>query len=365
VVVLIDNLRVDEKTIREKLEKLGNYLDTVRVSNKMKIHIHTDFPEKVKDAVRETGQILDLKVEDIAKEVEEQGGIKKASIGIVTEDVAMLLPKIIEKYQIELAYTRYDWPEEKDLPGENIYQKMREAGKKGVKTFPKTSQASPKSYLDAFQKQLQKFDKVLCITVTAKLSGCYNSAKQARSMVNNPDRIFVLDSLNAAAGEALLVLRAIELIQEQRDIAEVVEELKNLIPKIRLYFLFEDPKWIEGLGRITKSQADWIRRMKKIKIRPIMELKDGLFVKGGMIFAKDSSETLFKKILKESKKIRGENKRIRIVIGHADNPEAAEKLKEMLKEKIGAEISFVTLGPPIICAGLGPGTLLVGWTPIE
>ena len=55
---------------------------------------------------------------------------------------------------------------------------------------------------------------------------------------------------------------------------------------------------------------------------------------------------------------------IRVIIGHADNLEQAEKLKKMLKEKIGAEIPYISLGPTIICAGAGPGTLFVGWQPI-
>ena len=248
------------------------------------------------------------------------------------------------------------------LPGENLYQKIRNVEKFGVTTFPKTSQAMPKDYLDAFKKQLQRFDKVLCLTLTSKISGCYNSAKQAELMINQSGQIFVLDSLNAAAGQALLILKAIELIEEKKEIGEIITEIKNLIPQVHTYLIFEDPKWIEALGRITKSQADWTRRMKTINLRPLMELKDGTIGKGGVVFAKDMAEALFKKILKESKK---EAKKIRVIINHADNLEQAEKLKRMLKEKMDVGIPFISLAPPIIAAGLGPGTLIAGWMPIE
>lgn len=365
IVSLIENPRVDEKEIREKLKKLGDSLDIVRIGNRMKIHIHTDEPEEVKNIMRNFGQIEDLREEDMAKEVVGEPSVRKVSIGIVAEDIAMLLPKIVERYQIELVSPKYDWPEEKGLPGENIYQKMRVAEKYGVKTTPKTTQAAPKQYLDAYEKQLQKFDKVLCITITSKISGCYNSAIQAREMSKNPEKIFVLDSLNAAAGQALLALKAIELIQEQREIGEVLDELRKLREnKTHLYIVFEDPKWIESLGRITHSQANWLRRMKKLRLQPIMELKEGMFGRGGIVFARDPAESLFKKVAKESKKERKDGKRIRVIIGHADNFEQAEKLKKMLKEKIGAEVSYISLGPTIICAGAGPGTLFVGWQPI-
>ena len=288
-------------------------------------------------------------------------------IGIVTENVTMLLPEILERYQIEIVYAKYDWPPEKDLPGENIYQKIREADKRGIKTFAKTSQPSPKAYLDAFEKQLERFDKVLCITISSKISGCYNSACQGKEMLSKKEkeRVYILDSLNAVAGEALLVLRAIELIQEQREISEIVEEIRNLIPQTHLYLIFEDPRWIAAIGRITESQANWIRRIKKLKLHPIMEFKNGVIGKGGMIFAQSVGEAIFKKILKESKKSIKQGKRVRAAICHADNLEGAEELKKMVEEKMNAEVAFLNLAPPLIGAAAGPGTLIIGWLPIE
>lgn len=364
VVALIQNPKFDEETFRHKLKNLGNCLDIVKVKDKMKIHIHTDYPDEVKKIVREGGQILSLREEDMAKEVVGEESVRKVSIGLVVDEVTMILPKIAEKYQIEILPVKYDWPEEQDLPGENIYQKMREAEKRGMPATVKTTQINPKAYLEAYQKQLKNFEKVLCITLSSKLSGCYNSAIQAREMLEEPQRIYVLDSLNAACGEALLTLRAIELIQEFREMEEIIPELKKMIPHLHLYIIFEDPKWIEGIGRITKSQANWIRRIKKINIHPIMELKNGIITKGGMIFASSSSEALFKKISKESQKERKTGKKIRVIIGHADNLQEAQNLKKLVKEKLNAEVPFINIGPTVVCAATGPGTLLIGWTTV-
>lgn len=363
VVSLIQNPKFDEKTMREKLKNLGDSLDMVQIGNKIKIHIHTDLPDEVKKIMRETGQILSLREEDMAKEVVGEKSVRKVSIGIVTEDITDLPQKILERYQVEIVKTILDWPEEENFPGENIYQKMREADRRGIKTFPKTSQAVPKSYLNAFEKQLEKFDKVLCITITSKISGCYNSACQAKEMLKAEEkgRVYILDSLQAAVSQALLVLRAIELIQEQREITEVIDKLKELREnKTHLYIIFEDPKWIEAGGRMSKSQANWARRIKKINLHPLITIKDGVITKGGIIFAKDVAEALFKKISKESQKTRKQGKRIRVIIGQADNPEGAEKLRKLLKE-IKAEVPFVSLASPVICAHTGPGTLIVAW----
>ncbi|GAI16382.1 unnamed protein product, partial [marine sediment metagenome] len=149
VVSLIKNPKFDEKTIREKLKKLGDSLDMVQIGDKLKIHIHTDLPDEVKKIMREAGQVLSLREEDMAKEVVGEKSVRKVSIGVVTEDITDLPQKTLERYQIEIVKTILEWPEEENLPGENIYQKMREADKRGIKTFPKTSQAVPKSYLEA------------------------------------------------------------------------------------------------------------------------------------------------------------------------------------------------------------------------
>ena len=366
IVSLIKEPKVEEEEIKEKLKKLGNSLDIVQIGSRMKIHIHTNYPEEVKNMIRSFGQIKELREEDMAKEVVGEPSVRKVSIGIVTENnIAGLPEKVMSRYQIETADAIVYWPAGEQLPGENIYQKMREADKRGIKEFPKTSQATPKSYLDAFKKQLEKFEKVLCISISSKISGCYNSACQAREILKEEEKekVYILDSLQAAASQTLLVLRAIELIQEQREINEVIEELKKLIPQTHIYAIFEDPKWIEAGGRINKSQANWIRIMKKLRLHPIMESKNGLLGKGGIVMAKDSAEALFKKIAKESQKTRKQGKRIRVIIGQADNLEGAEKLRQRLKE-IKAEIPFISLASPVICAHTGPGTLFAAWQPL-
>jgi dihydroxyacetone kinase-like predicted kinase len=144
VVALILDPRFDEEGVREKLKRLGNCLDIVKVENKMKIHIHTDYPDEVRDVLRKIGKIEDLRIEDMAKEIVGEPSLRKVSIGIVTENVASILPKILERYQIELAKTKFEWPELEKIEGENIYQKIKKAYEMKIETRPRTSQAMPK-----------------------------------------------------------------------------------------------------------------------------------------------------------------------------------------------------------------------------
>jgi DegV family protein with EDD domain len=195
--------------------------------------------------------------------------------------------------------------------------------------------------------------------MASDLSACNNSALQAKSMLKDKNRIFIFDSKNVAAGQALLLLRAVELIQEQKEIEEIVKELEKLSLKIHLYAIIKDPKWIEAGGRVSTLQADWIRKIQKTNLYPIMILKNGLMQKGGTVLAQDMAEAIFKKIKKES-----QGKKIRVIISQADNLEEAKKLKEKLKG-IKAEVCYINLVSPAICAHTGPGTLIAAWTPLN
>jgi len=365
IVSLIENPKFNENIVQEKLKKLGDSIDVVKIGNRMKLHIHTDYPDEVRDVIKQSGQILELRTEDMAKEVVGEPSVRKVSIGIVTDDISDLTKKIIERYQIEVVPFKIDWPEGKNFPGENIYQKMREAEKQGIKNLPKTSQASPKEFLEAYQKQLKKFEKVLCITLSSKISGGYNSTIQAREILPEEQRkkVFVFDSLQGSGGQSLLILRAIELIQGQMEINEVIEELKKEIPKIYLYGFMADPKWLEWGGRLSPKLANWIKRFQKIHFYPFIGLKQGEVKPMGVTRAKDLPEGLFKQIEKDSKKVRKQGKKIRVVITHCDNLKDAQRLKEKLKE-IKTEVSFINLTGSVVGVHVGPGSLIAAWMPI-
>lgn len=364
IVALIQDPKISQTELRQKLEKLGNSLEIVSVGKRMKLHIHTDFPDEVKEVVRNAGTIESLREEDMSREVVNEPSVKKVSIGLVADEIADLTQKVAEHYKIEVVPYKIDWPEGENLPGDNIYQKMREAEKQGITKLPKTSQASPKDFQEAYKKQFEKgFEKIICITLSSKLSGGYNSALQAKQTLpeDQRDKVFVFDSYNATSGEGLLVLRAIELVQEQREVYEILQELKDVAPKIYLYAFIADPKWLEWGGRLSHSQANWVRRLQKIGVRPLLGIKDGKVEQIGFRFGvKDTPEAIFKEIEKNSRKARKEGKKIRVVITHCDNLEEAKELKERLKE-IKAEVSFINLTSSVVGVHVGPGALVAGW----
>jgi DegV family protein with EDD domain len=285
-------------------------------------------------------------------------------IGLVVDDGADLLRDFIEKHQIATVPIKMDWPDLESLPGQNTFQKMREAEKRGIKSFSKTSQPSPKDFLDAFKKQLERFDKIICITLTSKLSGTYNSACQAKNILGPAgEKIFIVDSLNATCGEALSALKAIDLIKKDKTAEEIVKELEELVPRIHLIAMVEDPKWIEASGRISHTLANWVRRMQKMGVRPILGISRGVIraigIKAG---AKDIPAALFHTFKARTNKLRSQKKIIRAVITHGDDLKGAQKLKEAIEEELeGIEVAFINLVDDVLGVLVGPNALVLAW----
>jgi DegV family protein with EDD domain len=289
-------------------------------------------------------------------------------IGLVVDEGADLPQEIIEKHQMVVVPVKMDWPDLESLPGENTFQKMREAEKRGIKSFGKTSQPSPKDFLDAFKKQLERFEKIICITLTSKLSGTYNSANQARGILREEDqkRVFIVDSLNASCAEALSDLKAVDLIEQGKDIEEIVKELEEFIPQVRLYGMFEDPKWLEASGRISSAIANWFRRMQKIGVRPILGIKKGVMkpigIKAG---AKDIPTALFYQFKAKTKKLRNQGKKIRVAITHGDDLDGAQRLKEMIEKELeNTEVAFINLIDNVLGVLVGPNAMILAWSEI-
>lgn len=80
---------------------------------------------------------------------------------------------------------------------------------------PKTSQPSPDAFLTVFEEAKAAGDSVVCVLLSSALSGTVQSATLARSMADYDD-IHIVDSLQAATAEKMLVLRACQLRDEGR-----------------------------------------------------------------------------------------------------------------------------------------------------
>ena len=120
---------------------------------------------------------------------------------------------------------------------------------------PKTSQPSPDAFLSAFEEAKAAGDSVLCVLLSSALSGTVQSATLARSMADYDD-IHIVDSLQAATAEKMLVLRACQLRDEGKlSAAEAAEALRSFTKRIKLYACLDTLDYLARGGRIPQAAA--------------------------------------------------------------------------------------------------------------
>ena len=274
---------------------------------------------------------------------------------IVAGESSSIPSELAKENEIVLVPFIMDWEEGKNYEGENIFQKMRNGKKQGMKTFPKTSQPSIGTYKKIFEELLKQGQEIVCITISSKISGTYNSAFQAKKMLNEESqkKIFIFDTMNADATEALAAIKAAELAKKGEPAEAIFNSLD--ISKLHLFGMVESPRWLEAGGRISSTIAGILESAQKIGLRPVLGLKDGLIKPTTVkMKAKDTAEALFKELqgLKKNN--------LRISITHGDNLEEALKLKNLIEQNIPqSKIEFVGPISIVIGAHTGPGTIVL------
>ena len=135
-----------------------------------------------------------------------------------------------------------------DIVPDVFYEKL-EANKE----LAHTSQVNPGEFFELFEQAMANGDDVVAITLSGGLSGTYQSARIAAA--DHPDRVFVVDSLNATAGTQVLIQRAIAMRDEGKSAKEIFDELEALKKRVRLFVRLETLEYLKRGGRISKTSA--------------------------------------------------------------------------------------------------------------
>lgn len=132
-----------------------------------------------------------------------------------------------------------------ELSKEEFYKKLESSD-----VSPKTSQVTPYAFQKAFQKIVDEGDTAIAITISSRLSGTYASAKIAAE--NFPGKVYVVDSLSATVGEAILIQYAAELLKTKDDPEEIISILEEKKSKVCILYLLDTLEYLYRGGRLSK-----------------------------------------------------------------------------------------------------------------
>ena len=148
--------------------------------------------------------------------------------------------------------------------------------------FPKSSMPSVQDYVDLFTPIVQEGKAVICICITTKFSGSYQSAMNAKEMVleSFPDaRITVMDSTINTVLQGLFVLEAVKLQEKNVPYDEAIQQLEAIKGTGRIFFTIGNMDYLKHGGRIGKLTG---LAGSVLGIRPVITLKEGEIFPSGI-----------------------------------------------------------------------------------
>lgn len=271
-------------------------------------------------------------------------------IRIVTDSTADLPRELLEKHKIAVVPLRVHFGPESfkdhiELSASEFYEKLASS-----QYLPKTSQPSPADFAEAYQNLAGPGDTVISIHLSSELSGTYQSANLARSMVRGV-KVEVIDTRAASMGIGLIVLAAARAAEAGRSPNEVVAAARSIIDRLYVLFSVDTLEYLQRNGRIGRAQA---LLGTLLNIKPLLHLKDGIVSPLEKVRGKAKVIPRLLELARERVPV---GARIHCAVIHGNCPEEGRTLLNGLKSVYEVVEESLALLGPVIATHAGPGTL--------
>ena len=216
------------------------------------------------------------------------------AVRIIVDSACDLIPEQIKKYQLDVLPIKTIFGEEEFLDGvtmshEEFFEKLVES-----EELPTTSQVTPIVYEEKYEEVKQAGDTAVVITLSSKLSGCYQSANIA--LDGYEDIITVVDSNNVCIGQQILTMLAVQLRDAGKSAKEIAEELEQQKGRIRLIALLDTLEYLKKGGRISGAAA---AVGAVLSIKPVIAIEDGEVVVLGKARGSKNGNNMIKQLIQK------------------------------------------------------------------
>ena len=201
---------------------------------------------------------------------------------------------------------------------------------------PKSSCPSPERYMQAYTCEAEH---VYAVTLSAELSGSYNSAELGKQLYleeKGEKQIHVFNSRSASIGETLIALKIEECEKEGLPFEEVIERVEAYIEEQHTYFVLESLEALRKNGRLSNLKAFVANAL---NIKPVMGSTPA-----GTIQQLDQARGINRAVKKMAEYLAREVKNPAekcLAISHCNCAARAEQLKEEILKRISVKSVFI------------------------
>ncbi len=237
-----------------------------------------------------------------------------------------------------------------DITEREFYARVLQEG-----LIPKTSQPNPDEFARFYRSLADRYDALISLHVTAKLSGTYRSALTAARAVQDDIAVYVFDSGGGSAGTGFMADEAIRMIDAGASVQDILHRLELLRKRMHILLSPKDLTFARMSGRVSALGA-FVASM--LKIIPIVVLTDGELVASER--ARSRKKALTKMVRMMQARL-GEGP-VNLAIVHAQAPDDLDYFKQLVLNAFQPQTFWVTTLSISVASHLGPGTIgIVGY----
>jgi DegV family protein with EDD domain len=281
--------------------------------------------------------------------------VSNQTVAIVTDSTADLPPELASMRGIAVVPLTLNFDGQSLLDGVDIrpdefYRRLH-----SVTTHPTTSQPSPGQFVDVYKSLLADHDSVVSIHISQKLSGTFESARQAAAMTD-PKRVRVIDSELVSMSLGLITLAASSLASSGSSAEAVETKVLEMRSSVQTYFSVATLEFLRRGGRIGRASA---LVGSVLQVKPVLCIRDGLVTPLERV---RTFERALNRVVELTREVdRGHG--VCVIVGHADAEADAQRIAREL-DSIAETLMIQPLGP-VVGAHAGPGVVGVGCYPAE
>ncbi len=219
--------------------------------------------------------------------------------------------------------------------------------------MPTTSLPSPGEFVALYRELAQRDPEILSVHISSGLSGTYQTAVEAARMVPEA-RITVVDTLTLSGAEGWQVEAAARAARAGWPVDRILALLQQVREATETIFTLPELKYLIHGGRISHLKG---LLASLLNLKPIIGVSrgDGKYYQRGQARSFNGALAKLVSVVAED---HAPGTALRVQVMHANNPDAAEKLRELLDKEFQCDWLPTSTIAPVLGAHTGPG--LVG-----
>ncbi len=344
-----------KNTLRDAIAGMGDSMVVAGSEKRLRIHIHSDTPIKLFEAISKRSSITYQKVDDMVMQ-KEMSHNRKWPIALVTDSTCDLPQEILEKYQITMVPLTLQvgaslYLDRTTIASEQFYNLLESSP-----VYPSTSQPAYKDFINKYSYLSSHYESAIGIHLSKQFSGTYSNSQRAAKAVSEQSgkKIDVFSSNRVSSALGLTVLRAAEAIEQGKSHDEISASIDSWINKNHILVSAKTVKYLVKSGRLSHSKGV---AGKLLGVRPIISVDNEgkAFTYGKAYSEKGSMEFL----IKEASRLVAQGKIWGYAISHINNMETAQWYAAKMETLTTKKPLFINDCSPVLGVHGGPGTVVL------